>query len=82
MPTKGQEFVTGAVRGLLTSGAWARILFWARQEEGRVVRISVRYTNSAPLWIISLYKRSGELVIEATGKTAELAVLKAVRATK
>lgn len=82
MPTKGQEFVTGAVRGLLTSGAWARILFWARQEEGRVVRMSVRYMYGQSLWVICLHEKDDSLVIEATGKTAELAVLKAVRATK
>lgn len=82
MATKGQEFVTGAIRGLLTSGSWARILFWTRKDEGRVTRISVRYMHGVPLWVITLHETDGTLVTEATGKTAELAVLQAVRATK
>lgn len=82
MPTKGQEFVTGAIRGLLTSGAWARILFWTRKEEGRVTKISVRYMHGVPLWVIAMHEKDGSLVTETTGKTAELAVLEAVRATK
>jgi hypothetical protein len=76
-----ENLLSGAVRGLLSVGGWARLIDWARDTDGRKLNLSLSYTKArVACWHMTITDSMGHVRYDGTGPTLEVVCIEAVAA--
>jgi len=74
------SILSGAVRGLLSVGGWARLIDWARDRDGRALMLRLSYSGRAAAWHLVITDEGGARRFDGTGPTLETVCIEAVAA--
>jgi hypothetical protein len=76
-----QQVVGSIFRGLVSGGSWVRIVYWAKKDIGRKIKIELEYSpNDIADWTLTLLNSDKTTRFEGKGTTLEAVTIDAMSA--